>query len=344
MALVLVFMAATLLLSLLVSLVLLWLGGRLVRAPNASFRRAALVMLAAWVVGILLLAATRVLASSLPRDNVGALLMLEGSMLIAQILIVSQIIRLTFETTNGRAFLVWLIATIPSVLLTFALVYSLKAVMLDAYVVPTNSMAPTIIGWHRNDACPLCQQTLIVPASDPDDPFLAHLEREELCICQSCRKMSKLKTPLKSPVLAPDRVLVNKLVKPERWDLVAFRPPPAALPEADGQSMLWIARLVGFPGESVLIKDGALFINDVRADVPAHLTGLRYSTDLDHFAAMKGSPENPLHLGPNEYAVFGDHTELSNDSRFWGVLPGDQIESVAVGCYWPMNRWRVFRW
>jgi signal peptidase I len=345
MAILLLLLTAAVLLGFLAALVSFWLGARAVRAPKASWGRAAIVTLLATVVGVVLVGVSRVLGRNIPPTNLVAVLLVEGFVLFVQLIIVSQIVRIAFATTNGRALLIWLMATISSATVGGVIVFGLKAFGVNAYVVPTNSMAPTITGWHWTDTCPLCQGELVVPAPSPEEILIHGQEPEVLCICESCRKSSTVKTPLNKPASGPDRILVSKLIKPERWDMVAFRPPPAAFHhQPDMESVLWVKRLVGLPGETLVIKDGAVFIDDARLGVPVHLQGLRFLINEDDFGEKKGSPDSPLKLGPNEYAVLGDFPERANDSRSWGPLPGDRIEAVVVGCYWPPNRLRVFRW
>src|SRR5262249_43338312 len=161
-----------------------------------------------------------------------------------------------------------------------------------------NSMAPTVVGWHWAGVCPHCQGLLIVPAlpPEPNEPFV--LERAELGICTLCRRTS-VSEPGSSSVEKPDRIMVNKLLKPQRWDLVSFRHPTQP-------SAKYIDRLVGLPGETVYIKEGTIWINDVKIELPAELAGLRYTTEIDHWPVTMGTPENPWRLGPDEYCALGD--------------------------------------
>src|SRR5262249_60726480 len=125
------------------------------------------------------------------------------------------------------------------------LVFLLKTHIVNAYVVPTNSMAPTIVGWHRSASCPACNKELIAPARDPHDRLFHGLPEveEDVCICTECRKATKHRIE-KTRLQTPDRILVSRLATPVRWDLIAFRHPRN--PESK-----YVCRLVGLPGERV---------------------------------------------------------------------------------------------
>jgi len=87
-----------------------------------------------------------------------------------------------------------------------------------------------------------------------------------------------------------DRVLVNKWIygprfpfttirlwnwaKPKRWEIVVFRPMPGTSPHRT-----LIKRVVGLPGEQVLIRDGRILINGAPVEPPEDLRDtLHYTT------------------------------------------------------------------
>ncbi|HEY7855443.1 MAG TPA: signal peptidase I, partial [Terriglobales bacterium] len=45
---------------------------------------------------------------------------------------------------------------------------------------------------------------------------------------------------------------------------------------------------------------------------------------------------NAVKVPAGAYYVLGDHRNSSNDSRFWGCLPGGDIFGRAVFAYWPV--------
>jgi signal peptidase I len=102
-------------------------------------------------------------------------------------------------------------------------------------------------------------------------------------------------------------------------------------------------RLVGLPGETIYLQDGALWVNDRRLEPPSDLAGLRYANASELGFGRFGNPDEPMRLGPDEFFVLGDFTERSSDSRTWGAVPRANVEGVVSLCYWPVERWRLFR-
>ncbi len=97
-------------------------------------------------------------------------------------------------------------------------------------------------------------------------------------------------------------------------------------------SKSFIKRIIGVPGDKVLVKDGQVFVNDVAIDEPYVPGDYR-----DHVSTpLKAVP-------PGEYFVLGDHRSSSNDSRMWGTVPRRYIYGKASFVYWPLDRLGLLR-
>lgn len=123
-------------------------------------------------------------------------------------------------------------------------------------------------------------------------------------------------------------LIVDRLIydfgKPQRGDVIVFRYP-------GNPSIYYIKRIIGLPGETVVIKDGQVSIRE--AD-------LSTSTAI---AQPYVSPINASHddgvytLGPRQYFVMGDNRAKSSDSRLWGPLDANLIIGKPVVRLAPLN-------
>lgn len=240
------------------------------------------------------------------------------------------------QTTFWRGVAIWLSQGFAAGVIIAGLIYGIKPYLLDAFVVPTNSMAPTIVGYHSEAPCPFCAEPTAIltrpePGSNaPDEPG------ERPSTCPKCGRFGKAGEK-SQPVLGPDRILVNKLMKPERWDIIVFRYP------VDPQ-LNYVDRVVGMPGETVSIDEKDLWIDGTKTPLPESVGKWTYTTKLDNGESIKfATKDNPLKLGPNEYCVLGDFSAIASDSRIWGPVPKENVVGVVSVRYWPVSRWGVLK-
>lgn len=110
-----------------------------------------------------------------------------------------------------------------------------------------------------------------------------------------------------------DRVLVNKLQilfdAPDRYDIIQM------YDEVSGN--YYIKRVIGLPGETVVISGGAVCIEDVNG----------VGTCLDEFylqdfirTAVKNGEPSTIPIPENRYFVMGDNRIMSTDSRDLGPI------------------------
>jgi len=143
----------------------------------------------------------------------------------------------------------------------FMLAFVFRAFVMEAFRIPTGSMADTLKGAHFRLRCRQCGYQYdygFVPekyglAQDTIPPGKVRLPPTR---CPSCGFYS-LPGEL-MPVANGDRILVLKciyqFVEPHRWDVVVFKNPLEP-------TINYIKRLVGRPGETVEIIDGDVYIN-----------------------------------------------------------------------------------
>jgi len=127
-----------------------------------------------------------------------------------------------------------------------------------------------------------------------------------------------------APLLSDqERIFINKFVyrfEPiSRGDVVVFWYPL-------DRSKSFIKRVIGLPGETVEIRQGALLVNGVATPEP--YVPPQYE-DLSDFG--------PVRVPADSYFVMGDHRISSNDSRVFGPVNSRFIYGRAVFAYWPVE-------
>ena len=125
-------------------------------------------------------------------------------------------------------------------------------------------------------------------------------------------------------------VLVDKLTPRfdpySRGDIVVFEPPEAWV--QGGPKTPFIKRVIGLPGETVEIKDGAVFIDGARLEEP-------YVYDLQPTTASE-EPASWV-IPDDEVFVMGDHRAASADSRAFGPIQETTVIGRAWLRYWPIS-------
>jgi len=261
--------------------------------------------------------------------------------LALQIIAPCAIIAISFRLAFLRGVQAWLLTLIPGIAMVAFLFLILRPFAYEAFVVPTNSMAPTILGNHAIAACPRCG----APAyASPPEPQSMSTPDGLVMICS--KELKTCNVPKFSAVGGPDRILVSKLTALRRWDLLVFRVP-------FDPSVVYVKRLVGLPGEELLIRDGAVWINGKKLKPPEELRGIEYLSSIEFGnETREGAASSPVKLANDEYFVLGDFSAQAFDSRFWEVgapghapyaVPESHIVGVVTHTYWPISRWRAFR-
>ncbi|MEX2054493.1 MAG: signal peptidase I [Candidatus Colwellbacteria bacterium] len=105
---------------------------------------------------------------------------------------------------------------------------------------------------------------------------------------------------------------------PARGEVVVLNNPT-------NDSEFFIKRIIGLPGEEVIVSDNKVFVG-----------GKQLSEEyLSNGTRMADTP--PFQLGADEYFVMGDNRPSSFDSRNWGPLGRHQIVGVVRIRFWPLS-------
>ncbi|MEJ5240496.1 MAG: signal peptidase I [Anaerolineales bacterium] len=108
----------------------------------------------------------------------------------------------------------------------------------------------------------------------------------------------------------------------QRGDIVVFRHPLNTRQEL-------IKRVIGLPGDQVVIENGQLILNGTALVEPYISAPPRYN----------GRWEVP----PGYLFVLGDNRNDSSDSHSWGLLPIENVIGKAILVYWPFDRMRMLQ-
>ena len=147
--------------------------------------------------------------------------------------------------------------TIESVVIAFVLAFLFRTFEAEAFVIPTGSMAPTLMGRHKEVACRECGWVFTVGETEDQERAQPLTE----CVCPNCRFVNNVE---EQPAFKGDRILVLKslydlpnwapdwLREPKRWDVVVFKFP-------EEPQINYIKRLVGLPNEELRIHYGNIY-------------------------------------------------------------------------------------
>lgn len=203
------------------------------------------------------------------------------------------------------------------------LLWSLEA---EGFVIPTGSMAPTLMGRHKEITCPECGYLYTVNAdreSEPDRSGGGPGPRIARGTCENCRYEAAVAD---APSFSGDRIYVMKQgvslpfveaagrVRLKRWDVAVFK-----LPE--DPEVRYIKRLVGMPDEVLRIQGGDVWVRPSGVEGPFE----RPLRPLEHQQAM-------------QVVVYDDHhraTSLAGEPswRRWAPVQGGAWSETEPGRY-----------
>jgi len=131
-----------------------------------------------------------------------------------------------------------------------------------------------------------------------------------------------------------DRIMAYKFLygldDVKRGDIIVFKFP--LNPKEN-----FVKRVIGLPGDEVRVKNKEVYINDKLLDEP-------YVVHSDTW--NRGFPRDeygPMKVPPDSLFMLGDNRDSSDDSRFWGFVPAENIIGEAFLLYWPPWRIRIIK-
>jgi signal peptidase I len=135
-----------------------------------------------------------------------------------------------------------------------------------------------------------------------------------------------------APTLSNAERAVLPMTAIRRGDIVVFKFPED--PERD-----FIKRVIGLPGETIELREHRVHVNGRAIEEP-------YAHYLPRPAGARGgefTPDDvrerygPVVVPAGSVFVMGDNRDNSQDSRYWGFLPTENIKGKALMIYWSFD-------
>ena len=105
---------------------------------------------------------------------------------------------------------------------------------------------------------------------------------------------------------------------PDRGDVIVFKSP-------SGEGRDFVKRVIGLPGDSVEIRDGRVFVNDVELLE-------------DYISAPPTSTVERRVIPPEHYYVLGDNRNGSSDSRAFGPVHQSLLVGEVIFRWLPLDK------
>ncbi len=173
--------------------------------------------------------------------------------------------------------------TIESLAIAFILAFVFRAFVVEAFVIPTGSMADGLRGAHYRITCANCSHNYNygfspdlwhlpeggIPSNSIEVVPPKRVPKGTAPRCQLCGEEPDKRR--KRRVSNGDRILVLKylyqFIEPQTWDVVVFKNPT-------NPKQNYIKRLIGCPGDEIKIIDGDIYIDGVIQTKPKHVQDL----------------------------------------------------------------------
>lgn len=134
---------------------------------------------------------------------------------------------------------------------------------------------------------------------------------------------------MKPTLQVNDRLIIDKLTyrfrEPARGDIIVFSPTETLKKQNFRDA--FIKRIIGIPGDRIEIAKGRVYLNE-------QLMNENYIAKEDTY----GNELEAQIIPPNSYIVLGDFRSNSYDSRYWGVVPRENIIGRATKRFYPFDR------
>ncbi|MFC1606891.1 signal peptidase I [Candidatus Latescibacterota bacterium] len=121
---------------------------------------------------------------------------------------------------------------------------------------------------------------------------------------------------------------ILKIRDPRPGDVIVFRYP-------EDPSKDFIKRCVAIGGQTIEVRNKKVFVDNILQELPGHAKIIDPTTYPKHIGPRDNYPAFEVPMG--HVFVMGDNRDNSNDSRYWGTVPVENIKGKAVMLYWSWN-------
>jgi signal peptidase I len=235
--------------------------------------------------------------------------------------------------------------TVESIVVAFVLALLFRSFEAEAFVIPTGSMAPTLMGRHRDLACETCGDDFRIGCSKELDEGSCRLDPRAFVRqvrCPNCGAGTRLTDASGNykhayPPFTGDRIIVEKLaydfVEPARWDVVVFKYPEDA-------RVNYIKRLVGLPGETVAIAGGDIWT--ARGESDPQIARKPPDTLRAMLQCVHDSGRVPETLQAAGWPTAWSDWAAEGEQARWTTADGGRSFRTAAAAGSAMLRWRHF--
>lgn len=114
-----------------------------------------------------------------------------------------------------------------------------------------------------------------------------------------------------------------------RGDVIVFKAPT-------DEDKDFIKRVIGIPGDSVMIENGYVYVNGKQVNEDPYL-----DDDVRTYGGSYIADGETVTVPEGQYIVMGDNRPFSSDSREWGPLKKEDIIGKSFFVYWPLDTMRL---
>ncbi|MFP4054413.1 MAG: signal peptidase I [Phycisphaerae bacterium] len=236
--------------------------------------------------------------------------------------------------------------TVESIWVAIVVAFVLRAFLIEAFVIPTGSMAPRLMGAHWQLRCRSCAysyafglpklrpgtdpRTVVNSAKCPNCNFPHNYAGENLC--------------------RGDQVLVMKYLyhftDPQPYDVVVFKNP-------QNNRENYIKRLIGLPGETIEIVHGDIFVKDRKAGqtefrirrkppkAQEAMWQVVFDNDYQPDESQHFSPDHRVPVPRWVPSEGSDKWQTANSGREFAFAGSEQPQALTLEMVWKTSNPRV---